>query len=99
MTAFGERVHWIDMYKSLNGIIPNNQTSWFISQLCTWSFNLRHQQHLKDGKLCHILKISSHEISKCHILDTTCSPQRFLCGQDRDCLPLVFEQIDSMNEM
>ena len=29
----GGRVHWIDLYESLNIIILNYQSSWFISQL------------------------------------------------------------------
>ena len=39
---FGERVHWIDPYESLNAILPNYQSSWFLSQLSMWSFHLRY---------------------------------------------------------
>ena len=36
---FSERVHWIDLYQSLNAIIPNFQSGWFILKLCMWSFD------------------------------------------------------------
>ena len=61
-----ERVHWIDPYKSLNGIIPYWQSSWFMSWLFMWSFNLRHQSHLVDGWACfdYDLRSPGHGISK-----------------------------------
>ena len=30
-------------------IIPNYQSGLFMSWLCMWSFDLRHQRHLADG--------------------------------------------------
>ena len=33
----------------LNGIILNYQPGRFISELCMWYFDLRHQRHLVDG--------------------------------------------------
>ena len=30
-------------------IIPNCQSSCFMSWLCMWSFDLRHQRHIVDG--------------------------------------------------
>ena len=38
----------IDPYESKD-IMPNYQSGLFMSRLCTWSFDLRHQRHLMDG--------------------------------------------------
>ena len=77
--CFGERVHWIDRYESLNGNIPNCQSGWFMSWLCMWSFDLRHQRH-------RVLIMTYESLVtgylKRHILDTTWSPRRWLCDQD-----------------
>ena len=46
---FAERIHYINMYEFLNDIIPNCQSGLFMSQLCIWSFDLRHQRHPANG--------------------------------------------------
>ena len=39
---FSERVHQIDFYESMNDIIANCQSSYFISQLSVRYFDLRY---------------------------------------------------------
>ena len=44
---FRERVHLTRSYESLDNIVPNYQSDFFISHLCLWSIGMRHQQHLE----------------------------------------------------
>ena len=59
---FTELIHM----NSLMVIIPNCQSSWFMTHLCMWCFDLRHQIHLMDGwsYFDYDLQIRSHGISK-----------------------------------
>ena len=63
-------------------IIPNCQLGLFISRFYKWSFDLRHQRHLMDGRSCfdYDLRIPNHEISKTSYIVCTmkCTKMIFL---------------------
>ena len=81
---FIERVYWIDPWESLNSILPNYQSNWFMSPLCIWSFDLRHQRDLMNIWLYfdHDLRCPSHEISKISHIKYFMKSSKMLCGQD-----------------
>ena len=94
---FGQRFHWIDPYESLNGIIPNCQSGLFMSWLCIWSFDLRHQRHLVYGWSCfdYDLRIPSHGISKTSYIGYDMKSTKLIVWSRWDHPPSVFEDIDS----
>ena len=99
--SFGERVHWIYPYESLNDIIANSQSGWFMSWLCMWSFDLRYQRHLVDGWSCfdYDLWIHSHKISKMSYIVYDMKFTKMTVWSIWDHPPSIFEEIDSRNEM
>ena len=82
-------------------IISNCQSSWFMSLFCMWSFDLRHQRHLMDKWSCfdYDLRLLSHVISKTSYIGYDMKSTKMIVWLRCDHLPLVFEEIDSMNEM
>ena len=82
-------------------IITNSQVDWFMSRLCKWSFDLRHQRHLVDRwpSFDYDLRISNHGISKISYIICIMKSSKMIVWSRWDCLPLVFEEIDSMNEI
>ena len=97
---FGERVYWIDPYESLNSIISNFQSSRFMSWLW-WSFDLRNQRHLVDGRLCfdYDLRIPSLEISKTSSIRYDMKSLKMIVWSRSNNLPSIFKEIDSRNEL
>ena len=73
--------------------MPNCQSSLFMSQLCMWSFDLRHKRHLVDGWPCfdYNLQIPNHGFSKILYVGYDMKYSKMK--------PLVFKEIDSRNEM
>ena len=94
---YGGRVHWIDPYESLNGIIPKCQLDWFTSSLCMWSFDLRLQRYLVDGWSCfdYDLWIHSHGISKMSYIGYNMKSTKMIVWSRWDHPPSVFEEVDS----
>ena len=82
-------------------IIPNYQLSWFMSWLCMWSFDLRHQRYLLDGRsyFDYNLRIPSHKISKTSYIRYDMKSTKMIVWPGWDHPPLIFEEIDSRNEM
>ena len=82
-------------------IIPNYQLSWFMSWLCMWSFDLRHQRYLLYGRSCfdYNLQIPSHKISKTSYIGYDMKSTKMIVWLGWDHPPSKFEKIDSRNEM
>ena len=82
-------------------IIPNSQSSWFMSRLCMWSFDLRHQRHLVDRWSClnYDLRIPSHMISKMSYIRYDMKSMKMIVWSRWDHRHVVFEEIDLRNEM
>ena len=72
-----------------------------MSRLCTWPFDLRHQRHLVDGRLCfdYDLRIPSHGISKTSYIGYDMKSTKMIVWSRWDHPPSVYEEIDSRNEM
>ena len=83
--------------ESLNGIIPNCQSGWFMSWLYMWSFDLRHQRHLVDGWSCfdYDLWIPRHGISKTSYIGYDMKSTKMIVWSRWDHPPSIFEEIDS----
>ena len=83
-----------------NVIIPNYQSSWLMSWLCTWSFDLRHQRHLMNGwsYFDYDLWICSHGISKILYTRYNLKSTNMIVWSRWGHLPSVFEEINSRNK-
>ena len=82
-------------------ILPNCQLCWFMSCLCMWSFDMRHQRHVVDRWLYidYDLRILNHEISKISYIRYDMKCLKTIVWWWWDHPPLVFEEIYWMNEM
>ena len=82
-------------------IIPNCQSGLFMSWLCMWFFELRHQRQLVDGWLCfdYDLRIPNHMISKTSYVRYNMKSTKMIVLSRWDHSPSIFEEIDSRAEM
>ena len=90
-----EFIEWIHMNPWLV-IIPNCQSGWFMSWLCMWSFDLRHQRHLVDRWSCfdYTLQIPSHGISKTSYIRYDMNSAKMIMWSRWDHPPSIFEEWD-----
>ena len=69
--------------------------------LCMWSFELRLQRHLVDewSGFDYHLQIPSHKITKRSYIGYDMKSSKMIVWSRWDHLNLIFEEIDSRNEM
>ena len=72
-----------------------------MSRLCMWSFDLRLQRYFVDGWPCfdYELRIPSQRISKTSYIGYDMKSLKMIVWLRKDHPPLLFEEIDSSNEM